>query len=256
MSFIDWIFTTYPGATKVQPWGIAHILTLLGCIALIVVLALIFKNKDKSTKYKVLWVLVGLILFFEIARRVINLVKTSEFTLTGVLGTLLPRPWCAISCWALIIAACFRKKFLYNFASISALLCAIIFFAYPGVGFKSPFFGFDDLYSVVTHALLLITSISLITLGFTNFRYKKVWKVVLCFVVIFAYAFLEIYVLKIEADPLYFMPGNDVMDIIGVNHSLYLVLYSIFLLVYVNLFYVINEFKRKKAKKERLENNN
>jgi len=52
------------------------------------------------------------------------------------------------------------------------------------------------------------------------------------------------------------MPGNDVMDIIGVNHSLYLVLYSIFLLVYVNLFYVINEFKRKKAKKERLENNN
>ena len=50
MSFKDWLFTNYPGATKVQPWGIMHILTLVGCIALIVVLALIFRKKDDRAR--------------------------------------------------------------------------------------------------------------------------------------------------------------------------------------------------------------
>ena len=57
----------------------------------------------------------------------------------------------------------FRKRFLFNFASISGILCAIVFFAYPGVGFKSPYVLFDDVYSIASHSLLLITSISLIT---------------------------------------------------------------------------------------------
>lgn len=254
MSFKDWLFTNYPGASKVQPWGILHIVTLILCISAIVAIAFLFKNKNKKTKKIVLWVLVGIILFFEIARRVVNLVKTTDYSFTNIMGTLLPRPWCAISCWSLIIAAIFRKRFLFNFASISALLCAIIFFAYPGVGFKSPYLLFDDLYSIFTHAFLLVTSISLMTLGFTEFRYKKFWKVALCFVVIFAYAFLEIYVLKIEADPLYFMPGNDVMDILGVGHLLYVVIYSVFMLLFVNLFFIINEAKRKHTKTKNLKN--
>lgn len=254
MSFKDWLFTNYPAASKVQPWGVLHILTLVLCIAAIVGIALCLRNKSKKAKRILLWVLVGLILFFEIARRVINLINLSNWTLNNVLYMLLPRPWCAISCWALIIAAIFKKRFLYNFASISALLCAIIFFAYPGVGFKSPYLLFDDLYSIVTHALLLITSISLITLGFTEFRYKKFWKVALCFVVLFAYAFLEIYVLKIEADPLYFMPGNDIIEIFGFSHGLYLIIYTAFLLLFVNLFFIINEAKRKNARTKNLKN--
>ncbi|MDY2696570.1 MAG: hypothetical protein SOV27_05365, partial [Eubacteriales bacterium] len=67
MSFKDWLFTNYPGDTKVQPWGVMHILTLLGCIALIVILANIFRKKDDRARRIVLWVLVGLILLFEIA---------------------------------------------------------------------------------------------------------------------------------------------------------------------------------------------
>lgn len=250
MSIQDWIFTRYPGETHTQAWGIAHILTLVTCIAIIFLIAFIFKNKDKSSKKKVLYLLVGLILFFEVARRIVNFVKTDDYSLTNILSILLPRPWCAISCWALMLSALFNKRFMYNFASISALLCAIIFFSYPGVGFKTPYFGFDDLYSVVTHSLLLITSISLITLGFTEFRYRKFWKVLFCFAVTFAYAFLEIYVLKIESDPLYFMPNNDIMEIVGISYPIYLTIYSAFLFVYVNLFFIFNERKRKKIRQQ------
>ena len=236
MNFKDWLFTNYPGETKVQPWGIMHILTLVGCIALIIVLALIFKKKNEKARRIVLWTLVGLILFFEIARRCVNLAKTSDYSLTSILSILLPRPWCAISCWALIISAIVNKKSFYNFASISALLCAIIFFAYPGVGFKSPYLYFDDLYSIVTHCLLLVTSITLITLKFTDFKYKEFWKVAVLYGIILAYTFLEIYVLKIENDPMYFMPENTVQEILGLNNQMYILIYVIFTIIYFNLF--------------------
>lgn len=67
-----------------------------------------------------------------------------------------------------------------------------------------------------------------------------------------AYVFLEIYGLKIESDPMYFMPGNDVMDILGVGYPLYLVLYIIFIIIYFNIFYLIDD--RKKVFK--IKNNN
>lgn len=246
MSFKDWLFGGIEGS-KVVRWGLGHILTLVGCILAIVVIALLFKNKDKKVKKRVLNFLVLLILFFEIARRVVNLIKTTDYSFLNILKILLPRPWCAISCWVLIFSALIKKKFLYNFASISALLCAIIFFAWPGVGFKCPDFLFDDLYSVATHSLLLITSISLMTLGFTKFRYKKIWKVVLCFVLIFAYALAEIY-FKIEDDPLYFMKGNDIHSFLGINYYLYLTIYFAFLILFINIFYLIQKAKDKKKK--------
>lgn len=249
MSFKDWLFTNYPGATKVQPWGIMHILTLVGCIALIVVLALIFRKKDDRARRIVLWILVGLILLFEIARRCINFAKMSDYNFTSIMHLLLPRPWCAISCWALIISAIVNKKSFYNFACISSLLCAIIFFAYPGVGFKSPYLGFDDLYSIATHCLLLITSISLITLKFTDFKFKDFWKVAVLYGLTLAYSFLEIYVLKIENDPMYFMPGNDVQEIIGLNNQLYIIVYIAFTFIYFNLFPLIQWLNERKKNK-------
>ena len=249
MSFKDWLFTNYPGATKVQPWGIMHILTLVGCIALIVVLALIFRKKDDRARRIVLWVLVGLILLFEIARRCINFAKMSDYNFTSIMHLLLPRPWCAISCWALIISAIVNKKSFYNFACISSLLCAIIFFAYPGVGFKSPYLGFDDLYSITTHCLLLITSISLITLKFTDFKFKDFWKVAVLYGLTLAYSFLEIYVLKIENDPMYFMPGNDVQEIIGLSNQVYILVYAIFTIIYFNLFPAIQWLNERKKNK-------
>lgn len=257
MSFKDWIFSSYPNPSISGQWGLMHILTLVLCVAVIVSVTLIFRNKSEKAKRIVLWVLAALILVFELTRRIVNLIKNTNWDATSVLYILLPRPWCAISCWATMISVLVNKKFFYNFASATSLICAIIFFAYPSVGFNNKYILFENLYSIATHSLILITSILLITLKFTKFEYKNIWKEAICFAVLLVYVFLEIYVLKIEGDPMYFMPNNDVMDILSISYGAYLPLYILFMLVYLNAFYLIDDRKSVKSvfvRKKKVEN--
>ena len=250
MTAKDWFFSSYPNPHVDGQWGWLHIVTLVICIGLIVAISLLLRKKSEKAKRIAVGILVGIILVFEIARRVINFCKTTDYGWNNVLKILLPRPGCAISCWLVIIAAIVNKKFFYNFASIIGILCAVIFFAYPGVGFNNELILFENLYSIVTHSLLLAVSILFITLKFTGFRYKNIWKELICFAVMLVYVFLEIYVLKIESDPFYFMPGNDVQEIVGMSYGLFLPLYICFVAIYFNIFYLINDrksvFKRRK----------
>lgn len=253
MTFKDWIFSNRPSdnQTIAGQWGWLHITTLLVCIATIITLALVFRKRSEKARKIVIWILVGIIFVFEMSRRSINLIKTTDYSAHNLLHTLLPRPWCAIACWSLIASVLVNKKFFYNFASTTALLCAIIYFAYPGTGFNDKYIVFENVYSITTHGMLLITSITLITLKFTKFEYKNIWKELICLGFVFLYAILEIFVLKIEADPLYFMPGGDIQDIFGVQWGVYLTIYIIFVVIYLNMFYLIDDRKNvfKKRKK-------
>lgn len=255
MTFKDWIYSSYPNPKINGQWGALHIITLLLCIGIIVTLALTLRKRSLKARRIVLFSLAGLIFLFELTRRIIIFSQMTDITFNSFMGTLLPRPWCAIACWTIMIAVLVNKKTLYNFASFSALLCAIIFFAYPGVGFNNKYILFENLYSICTHALLLITSITFITLKFTKFEYKTIWKDLICYGVVLAYALLEIFVLKIESDPMYFMPGSDIQEILGIGYGAFLALYIIFIIIYINLFYLIDDrknvkklFKRKNAK--------
>ena len=265
MTFKEWFFG---GNYKINPgfdnpsvnmqWKLPHILVLLTCIAAIIAIAFIFRKKSDKARKIVLWVLVGAILAFEIIRRVKNIMSNlimDNVALDDWLYILLPRPWCAIACWSLIIAAIFNKKYLYNVASFTALLCAIIFFAYPSAGFNNALMEFDNIYSISTHALLLVTSITMITLKYTDFRYKDFWKDMICLAVVFVYACIEIWILKISENPLYFLPmeGNEIQEIIGVGNVLYVIVYVAFVALFINLFYLINDRKNvfKKRKKSK-----
>ncbi len=241
MTFKEWLFSSYDNPSISGQWGLGHIITLISCIALIVVIGIVMRGRSLKSRRIVLYSLVGVIFAFEIARRVINFCKGVAPNVHDILYTLLPRPWCAIACWSLIISIFVNKKWFYNFASITALLCALIFFAYPGVGFNNKYILFENLYSICTHSLLLVTSISLITMHFTSFKYKGAWRELICIAVVYIYSILEIYVLKISGDPLYFMPGNDILKILGVSWGVYLVIYILFMLVYLNTFYLIDD---------------
>lgn len=247
MTFKEWLFSSYPNPSTNGQWGLLHIITLLLCIAIIVTVTLLCRNRSEKTRRAVLWVLAGLILFFELSRRIINFSKNTDWSADSVLYLLLPRPWCAISCWALMISVLVNKSFFYNFASPTALLCALIFFAYPGAGFNNQYILYENLYSIATHSLIFVMSILLITLKFTKFEYKTIWKEAICLAVVILYTFLEIYVLKIEADPMYFMPGNDVQEILGLGYGAFLPIYILFMIVYLNLFYLIDDRKSVKA---------
>ena len=250
MKFIEWLYSSYPNPHIDGQWGLLHILTLALCVALIVSGALFLKNKDEKTKRIFLWVLAGIIIFFEVARRVINLCKTTDYSANNLLRILLPRPGCAISCWLCVAAVIVNKKFFYNFASVISIVCAVIFFAYPGAGFNNEYILFENLYSIATHATFLVLAISFITLKFADFKWKSSWKELICLAGLALYVFLEISVLKIEHDPFYFMPGNEVMKILGMPYPLFLPLYIVFILAYFSAFYLIgdrkNIFKKKK----------
>lgn len=244
MTFKEFILSEYDNPKIKGQWGPLHILTLVYAIAIILIIAFMVRKKSDKARKIVLYILLSLILFFEITRRIINFIKMTDYSLNNILYHLLPRPWCAISCWMLIFSPLVNRKWYYNLTSFSSLTCALIFFAYPEAGFNNRYLEFENVYSIATHTLILITSISLITLKFTDFKYKGFWRELIGFGCIFVYAFVEIYILKIADDPLYFMPNNDVQVILGLDYMMYLFVYILFFTVYINLFYLINERKR------------
>lgn len=218
-----------------------------------------------TLRVTVIRVLAGILLLFELTRRTVGLIQMSQsgadmslfalFKNDGFWYNILPRPWCAISVWLVIIAAIFNKRVTYNIASMNAIICVIIFFAYPSAGFNNEIMQFENVYSISTHALLLVSSVSMITMGLTEFKYTRTrWyngavRELAAILLVFAYAFLQVFVLKIQAnaDPLYFMPtgalgyypANEVQAILGISGTLYLVLYVVFLVFYFNLFFLI-----------------
>lgn len=249
MTFSQWLFGGIENPYKAGQWGILHIATLIACVALILLFYFLVKyaRDPERTRKAIVLSLAGAIAFFEITIRFVYCVKLYHLHLPEMAGVtplwiLLPKPWCAISCWALIASVFVKKAFFYNYASLSALLCSFIFFIYPGVGYNNEYLLFENWYSILTHALLLTTSITMMVLKYTDFRYRDFWKVGICFVLTFAYAFFEIFVLKIQTDPMYFMPDGDIQaDILRMPYGLYLFLYIMVFLLYVNAAYMIHD---------------
>lgn len=267
MTFSQWLFGNIENPVINGRWGLWHILTLVICIACIVSFHYLVKKAENQEKAKscILYTLAGLIAFFEVMIRFVYFMKLYYFRHPSMAGTgplwiLIPKPWCAISCWLLVACMFVKKTFFYNFASLSGLLCAVIFFAYPGVGYNNEIIIFENLYSIVTHALLLTMSISLIVLKVTNFKYKHMGKLTICFALTFVYGLIEIFLLKTQADPMYFMPNGDIQaDILNISYGLYLFLYILLVVVYVNAFHLVGDkdaakrlFKRRNGKKDEI----
>lgn len=249
MSFSTWLFGGFDNPFKAGQWRPLHICTMLACVGLIIAFYFIVKkseNKERARKI-IVYSLVCAILFFEIMIRIVYSVKLyvlHQECMNGVtaLWIILPKPWCAIACWVLMASVVVNKPFFYNYASLSALLCSVIYFAYPGVGFNNEHLLFENWYSILTHALLLTTSITLVTLKFTEFKYKNIWKVAIAFALTYVYGLIEIFVLKVFADPMYFMPEGDIQaGILHISYGLYLFLYIALILIYVNAFYLIGD---------------
>ena len=257
MTFLEWLFSSYPNPHINGQWGLGHILTLISITIFVTLLSIVlnkFDNKGKGKKITLIS-LVILILLFEIIRRTVNIIKLNgNITLDNILKILLPRPWCAISCWVLILSVRINKNFFYNFASITSMLCSVIFFAYPGVGYNNQYILFENLYSIMTHTLLLTTSILLITLKFTKFEFKGIWNEALCLLGVYIYSLIEIFILKIAADPLYYMPNGDITHILGINsYPIYLLIYCVFIMMWGSIFYLISKIHKTRKKGKKIE---
>ena len=249
MTLSQWLFGGFENPFKAGQWRPLHICTMLCCVLLIFAFYFITKrSRDRErTRRIIVFSLAMAILFFEIMIRFVYSVKLyvlNQPCMNGVtaLWIILPKPWCAIACWSLIASVFIKKAFFYNYASLSALLCSLIYFAYPGVGFNNEVLIFENWYSIITHSLLLTMSVTLITLKYTDFKYREIWKVAICYTLTYAYGLLQIYVLKTQTDPMYFMPGGDIQaGILKISYGLYLFLYIALILIFVNAFYLIQD---------------
>ena len=249
MTFSQWLFGGIENPFRAGQWRPLHIGTLVVCVLLILGFRLLVKKakNPERAKWAIALSLAGAILFFEITIRFVQCVKLYRLHLPEMEGItflwiLLPKPWCAISCWAIMASVLLKKRFFYNYAALSALLCSFIFFIYPGVGYNNVHLLFENWYSILTHALLLTTSITMIVLKIADFRYRELWKTAICFVLTFAYAFLEIFVLKIQTDPLYFMPHGDIQEgILRMDYGLYVTFYVLVVVVYINTAHMLGD---------------
>ncbi|MBO5711789.1 MAG: hypothetical protein J6R47_03025, partial [Acholeplasmatales bacterium] len=86
----------------------------------------------------------------------------------------------------------------------------------------------------------------------TEFKYKNFWKLAVTVLVLYIYGFIEIFVLDISADPMYFMPEGDIQHILGVSYSIYLIIYIIFISIFTNIFFIIEDRKYLKEQYFRL----
>ena len=222
------------------------------CVAIlaVIVLSIIFFRKSQKAKNILLTVLVSVLLFFEIASRVVNLAICTDFSWQNIMKIILPMHICSVAVVCLIIGYFAKSKFLINFATIAGLLATVGFLLYPAVGINKTYISFTCLYSITSHVTGFVVSCLLINLGFAKFKFKDIWKTYLCFAVMFGWGALLDFVI---------LPGQDYMylrnDPLELNLSFpYHILYGIILLVYIFMFYfttfVVDKIKQKREAKK------
>ena len=258
MTFKQWLYGTGLNNPSIEgQWKTLHIVTLVICILLIVGLSFLFKNKSEKARRNLLLIISAILIFFEVTRRIVNITNPVTFEKYNLLWVLLPRPGCAISVWLVMFAPIINKKWFYNISSMISILCAIVFFAYPGAGFLNKYIIFENLYSIVTHSLFFVGCFLIVTLRLADFNYKKISKESIFLLGIVLYSLLEMFVLTkntkgdpLEADPFYVLANNEIQEMIGISsHSLYMILYFSFIFVYFSAFYLVKSLSDKKHKK-------
>lgn len=243
MTFSDfWTDKNNPSLPKAEYlYGTRHIVVLILTLVAIIALTWIFYKRSEKTKQTLFYVFASILLFFEIASRVVNLIIEESYTLESVVKILLPMHMCSVMVWVFIIAIFTKNQCLLNFGVIGGGLATLAFLLYPAVGLNKTYMSFTCIYSTFSHMLGFITVILLMTLKRVRFEFKKIWQPFLCFGVMFGYGALLNWVI---------FPGSDYMylrnDPLELNLPFpYHILYLVIIAVYISLFYIVNWLIRK-----------
>lgn len=248
MTFSDfWTGQNNPSLPKSEYlYNTRHILVLVAVVLACVVLTLIFRKKSDKAKRILFYVLGSILLFFEILSRVVNLIVTDDYSLVNIFKILAPMHICSVMVWVFIVAAFTRNKTLINYSVIGGILATTAFLLYPAVGLNKVYMSFTCLYSTISHSIGFITAICLMTLGIAKFEFKDIWKIYICFAVMFLWGVLLDFVILPGSDYMYLV--NDPLEL-KINFP-YQILYAAILIVYVVAYYFVSWLVKKiKSKK-------
>lgn len=248
MSFKDWWTNeNNPALPKNQyMWSSRHIIMLCVAIGAAILLSILFFKKSEKAKWILLRIFASILLFFEIASRIVNLIIAESYTFQSVFQIIMPLHICSVAVWVLIIGVFAKNKFLLNFACIVGLLATVAFLLFPAVGINRTYISFTCLYSITSHVTGFVVAILLMTLRIVNFAFKKIWQVLLCFIVMFGWGVLVDWVIIPGADYMYLR--NDPLEL-NLSFS-YHIIYVLIILFYISLFYLI-PFAVRKIKQSR-----
>ncbi len=238
MSFTDfWTNNNNPELPKSEYlYGTRHIIVLVLTALLCIGFTLIFYKKSQRAKSILFNIFASILLFFEIASRVVNLIIEQSYTLENIAKILLPMHMCSVMVWVFIIAIFSKNNMLLRFGVIGGLLATLAFLLFPAVGLNRTYMSFTCIYSTFSHMLGFITVVLLMTLRQVRFEFKKIWQPILCFVVMFAWGALLNWVIFPGSDYMYMR--NDPLEL-GLPFP-YQILYAGIILVYITIFYLTN----------------
>ena len=253
MTFHDfWTNENNPTLPKSEYlYNTRHILVLVGTVLACLILTLIFYKKSEKAKNILLYVLASILLFFEITSRIVNLIITDDYGFENIFKILVPMHICSVMVWVFIIAIFSHSKTLMEYSVIGGLIATVAFLAYPAVGLNRVYMSFTCIYSTFSHAIGFVTVILMMILGKVHFKFKDIWKVYLCFTVMFLWGVLLDFVIFPGSDYMYIV--NDPLEL-NLNFP-YQILYAAVLIVYVLIFYVVDFIITKLTRPKPNENN-
>jgi uncharacterized membrane protein YwaF len=167
-------------------WWTFIVLLVLACVVLWHVL----KDKDEKVRYNVLIAmsLGNLALLFIHKFVLVNLFGHEGFTVFEYF----PLELCNLSVLLFPISLIIKKRSLYSFLFFIAPLAAFLALATPSAGFSGEsIFLLKNVGYYLTHGVIFIIGISLVTLDIVTIRYKDIPS---CFLILFALAALVFFI--------------------------------------------------------------
>ncbi|MBQ8443837.1 MAG: YwaF family protein [Clostridia bacterium] len=250
MSFVDfWTNENNPSLPKSEYlYGTRHIIVLALTVVACIAFTWIFYKRSQRAKDILFKVFASILLFFEIASRIVNLIIADEYTLESIAKIILPMHMCSVMVWVFIIAIFTKKRFLLEYGVIGGGIATLAFLLYPAVGLNKVYMSFTCIYSVFSHMLGFVTVVCLMTLRQVKFEWKRIWQPLVCFVVMFLWGVLLDWVIFPGSDYMYLR--NDPLEL-GLSFP-YQIVYALILVAYAAMFYLVNfiidKVRQKRAK--------
>ena len=253
MTFKDWFYNTNnPRLPKSEYlYGTRHIILLVLTALLCIGVYFLFRKRKEKTKNIFLYLCGSILLFFEIASRVVHLVIAETYTLESVTKIILPMHMCSVMVWVFIIGIFSKNKLLLRYSAIMGLLSTLAFLLYPAVGINQKYMAFTNVYSTFSHMLGFVLCVSLMSLRIVDFRFKKIWQPLVCFAVMFCWGAILNFLIFPGSDYMYMV--NDPLEL-GLPFP-YQILYVGILLLYTTAFYLVYWLVQKVKNKKLAKNN-
>lgn len=217
-------------------YGKWHLITLFLVVVATLLVVFLFKNKSEKSKRIFLWILFSVFLTFEITTRVVALINGKD-----IWKTLLPMHFCSIMVWFTLASVIINKKSVYSMVAMGGILATSAYLIYPAVGLNVLKLNYNAFYSVFTHCLGFVTSVFLLTGGYTSYKLKDIWHAGVFAGVVFAYSAILNFIAYPGENYMYYVKNPFSINLGAWFQVLYVLVVISYVAVYYLTYYLLTK---------------